>query len=464
MKSGTIILVLILLLGFLIRIYPMLVGSSIGPDPNFHLRMTELWLEGQGKPFYDGLSMQGRFYSYPPLYHLIFSELHLLSSLDLSFLISFFPTIAGIIAIVLVYVFSRKIFNEKVAMFSAFALSVMNMHIIRTYSYARPDGLALLIVPAVIYLLYLKKFKSALLLSIALVLLHPLSTLFLLGFLIFWIATHKLRRESIETGKMVILIFVATAVFLLWLFSQQYPIEMYLSPVSFESGELTHLTFLGFFSFFTFSWLFIILGFFNMEKNLFLKSWFLYSLVFGFAGLRLGIFLSIPAAIIAGFGLNYALQKVRGYEKIFFALILILALFTIMPRLNSIDKVPIVEEKEAMVWIEQHSDKNASIAAQWDRGHPLTRYAKRKVIIDGYFEFAPSLEVRKASVNNLATTSDCNKIRTEVKIFEPDYFFVPAPAFSSLAYRNGILEATDCDAMDAVFHNDRSKVFHYTAG
>ncbi len=456
-----IILLLILLLAFLVRIHPILVGSLLGPDPNFHLRMTVLWVENQGKPFYDLLSMQGRYYSYPPLYHLSYALLNIVSSINISFLIQLFPAVYGILGILVVFIFARRLFDERTALFASFVLAIMPMHIVRTYSYARPDGLALLFVPAIIYLLYINREKIAALLSIALVLLHPLSTLYLLTFLIFWVIVFKVKGKQIHAKKFFSIILLVFVVFLLWLFSQNYPFTEYVSFTSFESSELTNLTLNSIFSFFTFSWLFVLIGLFKLKNNLFLKSWFGFSLLYAVIGLRLAFFLTFPAAIIAGFALNFILQQVKKYQKPFFFLILILALITVIPRIDGIGKYIPDSEKSAMFWLKENSDENSSIASQWDRGHPLTRFASRKVVIDGYFEFAPGLEQRNASIHNIITTSNCNKIMAGVNRWQIDYFFVPASGLYNMSYKNGILEAYDCNSMYAVFESDGSKIFYY---
>ena len=86
MKKVFLVLLLIVFLGFLLR-FPDLFNDSFGePDNFFHLRNTKMVLEEQGIPKYDELSMQGRYYSYAPLYHVFFSELFLLSGIELELL------------------------------------------------------------------------------------------------------------------------------------------------------------------------------------------------------------------------------------------------------------------------------------------------------------------------------------------------------------------------------------------
>lgn len=469
-------LAIILLLAFVIRAHPLALDSFGGPDPHFHARMSELVIAGQGVPEYDELSMQGRFYSYAPLYHLMYAFFALFSALEMRFLVMLLPALYGCAAVLLVYAFSNRIFNsQKIALFSALALSVMPMHLVRTSAYSRPDGLALLIVPAVIYLFYIKRTRIAALLSIGLVLLHPLSTLYLLLFLLLWSLASKFasgpapRLPSLSQHEFLrnfpaksafLTVLLTFAVFLIWLCSQQYPIADYISGTSFESAELVRMYVLSFFAFFTFSWLFVLLALFK-SRRMFPKLWLLYSFAFAAVGMRLGIFMALPAAILAGFGIEYAWQKIKPYSKPFLLLLFLLLAITALPRINMQGQYISVAERSAMLWLNSTAPQGAGIAAQWDMGHPLTYYAQRPVVIDGYFEFAPGLEARNDAIKNLLSTSDCGKISENAGRYNATHIFIPERGLKDRAYRNGILEANDCPRLSSVFVNDSAMVMEF---
>lgn len=271
-------LVLILALAFMLRAQPILFGAISEPDSYFHLRMSELVVAEQGVPEYDALSMGGRDYSYAPLFHIMLAFFALASGLNLAFLIVLMPAIYGSAAVLLVYALSKRIFSSNsIATFSAFAIAIMPIHLMRTSSaYVRPDALALLIVPAVIYLFYIRRTKIAALLSAGLVLLHPLSTLFLLLFLLLWAIASKMpslaRSDAGAFAKFpakaaFLTVLLTVAVFLVWLFSLPYPPLQYISNVSFESVELSKLLVLHIFVFFTFSWLFFPYRAFQVKKH-----------------------------------------------------------------------------------------------------------------------------------------------------------------------------------------------------
>ena len=242
MKKVFFVLLLIVFLGFLLRAGPLFFDSFGEPDNFFHLRMSKQVIAEESVPVFDEFSMQGRYYSYAPLFHVIFSQLHLLSGIELESLIHYFSIMYGLMGIFLVFVFARKIFDYRVGLYAAFFLSTMFYHIIRTAGNVRPDGLALLFVPTIIYLIYCEKYRIAGLLGIAQMLLHPLSSMNLILFLVVWIVFTKTKKIKVEAKKIFIVIEGMILVFLLWLNALPYHFTEYVSDVSFESSEMVKST------------------------------------------------------------------------------------------------------------------------------------------------------------------------------------------------------------------------------
>ncbi len=461
MKKIFVVLLLIVFLGFILRV-PDFVFDSFGePDNYFHLRMIKKVVAEESVPVFDELSMQGRYYSYAPLFHVIYSQLHLLSGIEIEFLLHLFPILYGLIGIFLVFVFARKIYDTKIGLYSAFFLATMEYHIIRTSGNVRPDGLALLFIPAIIYLIYCKKYRIAGLLAVAQMLLHPLSSMNLILFLLLWILIAKVKKIEVSAKKVFILIEGMILVFLFWLNSLPYQFSEYVSDVSFESAEMAKSTLLTQLVLMMFGWIFILIALFKSKKtNLFLVVWFLFELFYGVFGTRLGIFVAIPASILAGKGFSIVLEKIKPYTKIFFVLILFMALLIYVPGTQVGGKFLNTSEKNAMQWINGFTEKDSNILSFWDRGHQLAELGKRPIIIDGYFEFAPGLNERNNSVKEITSTSDCNKILTEAKKFNSNYFFVFKSAINSRNFKNGLLEA-ECPFMNYVFASDSSKIIKF---
>ncbi len=461
MKKIFIALFLILILGFILR-SPYLLFNSFGePDNYFHLRMTEKVIAEKRVPIHDELSMQGRYYSYAPLYHVLFSELHLLSEMPLELMMHLTVILYGLMGVLLVFVFARKIFDEKTGIYSAFFLATMLYHAIRTSGNIRPDGLALLFIPAIIYLIYCKKYRIAFLLGITQMLLHPLSSMNLILFLFVWIIITKIKKTGLNAKKILIIIEGMILIFLLWLNSLPYHYSEYVSKVSFESSEMAKATLFSQLTLMMFSWIFILIGIFKSKKtNFFLISWFLFELFYGVFGTRLGIFVAFPAAILAGQGFSIILKKIRPYTKIFFLLILIMGLIVFVPKIQFSGRSFSLTEKTAMKWFNEYTEKDANIFSVWDRGHALAELGKRPIVIDGYFEFAPDLNKRNESMKEIISTSDCNKIFIEADKFKANYFFVFSAGLNSRNFKNGLLEA-ECSFMNYVFDSDSSKIIKF---
>ncbi|MFH1225640.1 MAG: hypothetical protein V1676_07640 [Candidatus Diapherotrites archaeon] len=462
-KHMLLALALVFILAFLIRAAPMFTGSNICPDPYFHTRMSEEIVNNGSLPVYDELSNQGRWYSYAPLYHTTYAVLSIFTNLPVPFLINLFPVVYGTFGVLLVFVFARRIFGTKVGLFSALTLAVTGIHVVRTASYSRPDGLALLIVPAIIYLIYMRRFKVAALLSAAAVLLHPLSTAYLLTLMIALAVVLRVKKEPVQWKSYAAITLLTVFVFVAWLLTLHYPPNLYVSDISYTSAEMGDFSLIGIATYFTFAWIFIIIGILKMKREFFLATWFIYTLLFAVLGFRLAIFLSIPAAIIAGYGISYVAGKMENNMQlaIFYLMLFTLAFIPVAAELNNDGgKFLSDEERGGMLWLRENSDANATIASSWDRGHPLTYFARRKVLMDGYFEFAPNLQERLDAMNMLISTADCGKIKKTVDAFGIDYFFVHSSALNNLSYQNGILEA-DCDFMSLAYSSDKVRIFRY---
>lgn len=461
MKKLYLALLLILLLGFALRSHNVLLESYGEPDSHFHIRLSETVKAEKAIPERDEFSNQGRFYSYPPMYHLSYALLSILSSIDVEVLARIYPILYGLIGVLAVFLFARKLFNTRIGLFSAFFLSTMAYHLMRTSAESRPDGLALLIIPFIIYLIYCKRFKLAGVLAVFQVLLHPLSTMYLSFFLILWIFVFKVMKKPIEAKKTFIIIELIVIVFLLWVLSLPYPATDYVSNVSFESSEMQKPLMMEFFTLFSIAWAFMMIGLLQSKKKLFLLLWFGFSFAYAMFGARLGIFVSFPAAILAGVGFNFILEKVKDYKKIFYFLVLLLCLLALVPGTQNNYRLLNEKEINSMEWIKEFTNTDSNIMSVWDRGHPLTRIAERKVIMDGYFEFAPDLAGRNRAMKELVSTSDCSKIYDHIHSFNINYFYLYSRALHSREFILGVLEAKDCYLMNTVFENDGSKIIKY---
>ncbi|MDO8627557.1 MAG: hypothetical protein Q7K42_03765 [Candidatus Diapherotrites archaeon] len=470
MNSKKIVLIglfLVLILSFVLRLNPFFVGTLVDPDSYFHLRQSEKILETHSLVEFDDLSLQGRIFSYPVLFHIFFATLAEFSGLGLGFLISFMPAVYGTFSVLLVFVFVRRIFGERIALLSAFSLSILLLHVLRTVS-TRPDGLGLFIAPGIIFLIYLKHYKLAGLLVIPQMLFHPLSTAVLLFFLIVLCIVFWFKKVDFNFRAVVGIIFTGLIVWLAWLFwltLKGLSLDSYFSTVSFESVEAAKLTFLHIASYFSFNWIFFLVAlvFFGwlFRRNLFFVVWLLSTFFVSIFALRLAIFFTVPGAILSGIGLSWVFANAGKYSKFFVLFLIVLLVVTVQPFIFGYDIDPNISEQMAMVWLKENSLPSESIFAQWDQGHYLTYFAQRKVVMDGYFEFAHELKERNSAIDELASTTNCQKIRTNVEKFSGNYFFVEARVLKSRAFLNGILDAKNCKGVSAVYASEGAKIIEY---
>ena len=453
-------LFLILVLGLILRFHPLLIDGYVDPDQAFHIRQAKAFISEEKVPFRDELSNQGRYYSYAPMYHSILAVFSLLTGIEADVLIFILSALYGVIGVLVVFLFARKFFDEKTALYSAFILSVLSLHLVRTAGQSRPDGLALLIIPAVLYLLFTQRFKLAIIFSVFQVLLHPLSTVFLLLTIIVWMAIFRIKKIQLNYKYFFALIFIAIIVFLIWLFHLPYPWTDYVSRVSFDSAELTQLSLTGLLYYTKEAWLFALIALTKLKNNLFLKIFLVVSFLYALVGVRTTIFFSIPLGIIAGLGLNVVIEKVRPFQKIAFPLIMLLILISAGPGFLKKGTFLTQQDKTALFWIKDNTPQDAVIFSQWDLGHPITYLAQRTTFMDGYFEFAPDVKQRNDTMKTLIQTSNCPIIQNLVQKNKLDYFFLATKMLNSQTYQYGALEA-DCSFESGMYASDTTKIIKW---
>jgi len=456
-------LILIVLLAFILRIHPAFIGSIMGPDSYFHFRMAELIQETGWIPEYDELSDSGRYYSYLPILHISIAIFSMITTLPVPFAAQLLVAISGSIGVIVIYFIGKEFFNEKIALFAAFALALTGLHITRTGGMIRPDGLAMLVIPLVIYFVYTQKYKYAGILSVILALLSKISSLYLAGFLLFWTAVSKFYKKDVNRAAIMWIVVLMALTYFLWFISLPYSINEFFSNYSFSSAEMSYFSLLSILFYFSFPWFFAIVGIAKVRSPIFLKIWILYSVLFALPGVRLGLFVTMPVALFAGAGIYFIYERISPYRKVFFAFVLILAFIVSANELRTDKPYMTFEEQNAVMWIEENTPDDAIIAARWDRGHPITYLADRKVVMDGYFEFAPDLEKRYNSINTLISSSNCRKIQREIDKFSADYFFIPVKDFRNYAYINGILEAKECPNISKIYHSDGGMLMSYSS-
>ena len=455
-------LLLVVLLAAMLRIYPYLMGSLGGePDSFYHARMSDIFVEEGGVPKYDFLSLQGRPYTYSPIFHASLGTLLLASGFSSLDMVGIYSAVYGTLAVLLIFILARKIFgSNKIALISALALATMGLHLARTSGSSRPDALALVLIVAAFFLLYKRRMLLFAFICSFLALLHPLSCLYFFSFLVLAAIISKVLKNDFPSRQVLLSVILAVLVFILWLLSVPMPLEKYLSKISLESVEMQQNTFLGFLFFLMFSWPFFIAGMLKTKEKVLEKFWFLYSFFFGIFAFRLFFYFAPVASIFAGSGFAYFLGKIGEYKKIFFIISFLLLSISTLFFIYDVKGYPSPQNNSAFLWMRENTPRDSTIASIWDNGHLITKIAERKVLMDGYFEFADRLIERNNAYNDLVSSSNCSGIESLEKKWTIDYLFMPDYAPATRTYKKGILEADGCQFIDAVF-DDGAKIIKF---
>ena len=111
-------------------------------DPWYHYRIAKYTLEQGPRPSFDTLSNMGENIVYPPLLHYLLAIPAHMPGLDLMTVAQVYPLVAGMLAIVFMFLFAREIFGERTALLSALLLSLMPVFkATTTFGYCDHDAL-----------------------------------------------------------------------------------------------------------------------------------------------------------------------------------------------------------------------------------------------------------------------------------------------------------------------------------
>lgn len=348
--------IFIFLLAFSIRYYPSTFGKINDPDAYFHLRNINDILENKSIPEYDELSMQGRYYSYPILFHSFFAFFTQLTGLPALTVFQFLPAFFGAMSCAVVFLIGRKLFNERIGLIAMLFLAITSIHIFRTFAFARPDGLSLFLIPLIVYVILEEQYPLVLLLSLGMALFHPLSTIFLLILLIFWIAIALLKKTDFKNNQKFILwigitILVSIGSIAIWLGSIPLPLTNYVSKMAFESAELSNFSVLNILMFFSLTWFFGLVGAFRLKNNYFLKFWTILGMIFAIVGARMAIHLSIPLALLGAQQLEFVYEKIQPYQKTLFLILFFWIILITFSLLNVSKPYLTSSEENAMKFL-----------------------------------------------------------------------------------------------------------------
>ncbi|MEK6902490.1 MAG: hypothetical protein AABX02_02800, partial [archaeon] len=346
----------------------------------------------------------------PPLLHITLALLTILTGLDTLLVIKIFGTLVGALFVVSTFLLAKKITeSDGIALWSALFVGVSAIAAWRTSGFVRPDGVALTLIPLLLYLWFTRREKLAFILSLALVLLHPLSAVMYAIILFIWFVVHVFQKKPYPTLIPFALLGML-AVFWAWVFSIGLPISSYASHISLDAGEFTSFPLLGFIIFSPLSWFFVAIGLWKAKPPFLLLVWFFVAILIGGAGVRLSAYWIPFFSIVAAYGVREVVRFIHPVKcgvAILGFFILVIGCVTVFMVMDGIQPYFSEGGKDAASFLRSYAHPQDSVLTTWDYGHVLAYYTGLPQVIDGYFEFAHELDERNAAMKTALSTSRC---------------------------------------------------------
>jgi asparagine N-glycosylation enzyme membrane subunit Stt3 len=456
------VLLIIFFLAVVVRGVSFQFDGFFDPDSHFHARLSQQIADTKSLIEWDALSLQGRVYSYPPLLHVLIGSLAVVSGLSASIVLKIMGVLVGGLLVVSVYLLAAEVSKSKaIGLWSGLFAGVSSIAVWRTAGYLRPDSFALTLIPLLLYLWITKRELLAGVLSLAMVLLHPLSAVVyavLLGSGWFWNWFRK-KETSLIIPATLVGMFV---LFWLWIFSIGLPFETYVSNISLEATELTSFLAMGYILFFPLTWAFAVAGVWKVKLPENLWIWCLITFAASLFGPRLASYFVPFYAILGAYGIFWVIGKLEVSnlaKKIFTIMVIMLGIATLWVAMEGIDPYVSGEEETALLFLKEYSVPGESVLTVWDQGHVVGYYTGLPLVIDGYFEFAHELDERNRAWKEAYQTNSCEKFLESMDSFGAKYFYLPPEEFNSRVAKNGILKLETCENVGIIFSSSNVRIF-----
>lgn len=464
------ILIFVFLLTLAFRLSFVLQSENFSSDlAYFNLRQIES-IEKTGRPiFEDNLSHSGRTFLFPPLFNYIMAFFNILFG---SLALKIIPELLISSLVFIVYLISREITSDKVAMFlSVLLVSFMPVLIEQTMNQLSVYSLILPIMFLMFFCLFKideKKYQYLyIVLLFFLSFLHPVALLFSLSLLFYMVVSSaesiwisKLRKEVIFFSIFLIILtqvvvyrnaFASHGINVLRFNTPQEILSDYFRNFSIINTMLTIGVFPLIFGIYG-----IISGVFKERRyaalllsGLVLATTLLlaFKLIPFLTGLLL---LGIPLTILAskGFEKVFTLvritkfarfeDKIRYMSLIVVLLSLVTSFFTATDVMdNSISG----EEIDSLVWIRDNTEEDSVVLASIEEGNLINAVANRKSIIDKDFLLISDAGERYRDVTFMFRSTSLVKALQLLREYKVDYVYFSDRAktiynLNSLAYTN----------------------------
>jgi 4-amino-4-deoxy-L-arabinose transferase-like glycosyltransferase len=398
MRPSRIALAFILLLSFTIVSAITITNEyPLSWDVWYHLRISRQFSEGHITWDSGSFGPQGRPHTYPPVFHLFTALLYRASGLPLETLARILPPFLVTLTIITLYLLTKTLFTEKVALSSCLLAAVCPLFLDRAVSYT-PELLAFILFNLGLYTFYKQKWLLSGILGGLLVLTHGLSSAAFLAVILTYTFFSRviLRKNYLKHFVAVVLITVVIAA--PWVLLQPpaffpkgfaYPLELYPEKL----GIITLLlAFLGV-TFLTRNkeTVFLLSG----AGSLLLLSQVAFSLPYRFTE-----FLLFPVAILAGISLS----RISRYWVVvpLFLLAFAQGYWVIEPY----HPVVTTEQVHSYSWLSSSSVSGSTVICEW-RTAPVMAFFSHTPPVKGAYQFgAPDLAKRTADTTAFYTNYD----------------------------------------------------------
>ncbi len=460
-------LLLLFFLAMVVRSIPLQFEGSFDPDSHFHARLSNEVARTLEIPVWDSLSLQGRVYSYPPVLHLLTGLLSAGSGVDSLIVLKFLGIFIGGLMVFSAFLLGRSLSGSvSIGAWAGFFSSLSVMAIWRTSGFTRPDGLALMLIPFLLYLWLTRRSLLAFILSMGMVLLHPLSAVIyalLLGSY-FLLSLVEKKRVSFwipfALGGMLL-------TFFLWVSSIGLPLSNYASHVSLEASELVKFWLLGLILFFPLSWAFNFVGAWRARLPSVIVLWVILTLGIASLGMRLSIYMIPFLGILGAYGVDYIIREFRSHRVLLPSLaffVIALGFVTVYLTMSGVDPYYSLSERATIDHLSAEAVPHSSVLTIWDQGHVLAYYTGLPMVVDGYFEFAHELDERNAAAKDPLQSGRCSVFTDSMDRFDARYYYISRGELLAEYTRFGLLELEPCPPMRILFSSDDARIYERVPG
>ncbi len=451
-KRSQRILILIFLVVLFSRMYFAFQTPYLDNSGNLVERYTKQIAE-TGKPmFYDFLSYNGREVLYSPLWHYILAAASLILG-NAAFKIV--PIIFYSFLIPVVYLLSKRIVdNDELALFISLMSGFIPVIFLDSLISA---SIFSLVVPVMFYLIYLfidldgEKIAAFAVFSFLLSLLHPISILLSLGFIVYYLLSSS---ENLDIGNLkqeaLVFNFVSTFFIQFILYKKAFleygisviwhnvPSQILLDYFAFDFlgmmykiGALTLI----------FGLIGIIWGIIRKKDKILLISGFaLATLILLWLRLlepRIGmLFFSVALVISSTFTLNIFLNYLGKTKLPYYRLsfvVVVIGLIVVSLAVPSFvyaskhvkENVPSDYEILVLKWIKENALPDTTIVAPLGKGHTISGIAGKRTVLDDNFLLAPETSERYKDIIRLYETKSEVEALEIIAKYNIDYIFIP---------------------------------------